>query len=79
MPGLDEPYYLTLRAKTSLDWARINRLPAVMFATRLGYSLKDKPSFIARTIKSRHKLELSPELRELVDLVKNEGRPSATR
>lgn len=77
--GFDEAYYQIVRAKTPLDWARIRRMPVVVFTTRLGYSLEDKPSFIARTIKRRHKLELPPEIRELVDLVRNEGRPSTTR
>lgn len=77
--GLDDLYYQVLRAKTPLDWARINKMPVAIFVLRLGYNLTDKPAYKVRTLKSRHKLELPKELRELVDLVKNEGRPSTTR
>ena len=72
VPGFDEMYYRVLRAKTPLDWARINKMPAAQFTLRLGYSLTDKPSFIARTIKSRHALHVLPELRELVAHLRND-------
>ena len=77
--GLDDSYYLIVRAKTPMDWARINRMPVMVFCTGLGYSLTDTPSFKVRTLKSRWKLDLSPEIRELVDLVKKQGQPSTTR
>ena len=77
--GFDDAYYMILRAKTPMDWARINRMPVIVFCTRLGYSLHDKPSFKVRTLKSRWKVELPAEIRELVDLVKKQGQPSTTR
>lgn len=76
--GFDEAYYLNVRANTPMDLARINRMMVVQFTLRRGYSLTDKPSLIVRTLKSRWKLEMSPELRELIDLVKNDGRPYRT-
>ena len=77
--GFDDSYYLIVRAKTPIDWARINRMPVMVFCAGLGYSLTDTPSFKVRTLKSRWKLELPPETRELVDLVKKQGQPSTTR
>ena len=76
--GFDEAYYLIVRAKTPMDWARINKMMVVQFTLRNGYRLTDKPSFIVRTLKRRWTLEISPEIRELIDLVKNEGRSSTT-
>ena len=77
--GFDDAYYSILRAKTPMDWARINRMPVIVFCATLGYSLHDKPSLKVRTLKSRWKVELPAEIRELVDLVKKQGQPSTTR
>ena len=71
VPGFDDMYYQVLRAKAPLDWARINKMRSAQLTVRLRYRLNDKPSFIARTIKSRHTLHVPLQLRELVAQLRN--------